>query len=128
MGITPAVGHRLNLRRMTHPDDAAPGGQPLRILAVDDTDSVREMTVRELHDGGYEAIGALDGPAALALLEAAPPGWFALILTNSVMPSITGAELIRRALERDPGQRALHMTGHPDVQFDAEAGVPGQCR
>ena len=34
-------------------------------------------------------------------------------------------EMIRRALERDPGQRALHMTGHPDVQFDAEAGVPG---
>jgi len=110
---------------MTSPENAAPSGQPLRILVVDDTDAVREVTVRELHEAGYEAIGAIDGPAALALLEATPPGWFALILTNSVMPSMTGAELIRRALERDPGQRALHMTGHPDVQFDAEAGVPG---
>ncbi len=110
---------------MTSHEDAAPSGQPLRILVVDDTDRVREVTVRELHEAGYEAVGAIDGPAALALLEATPPGWFALILTNSVMPSMTGAELIRRALERDPGQRALHMTGHPDVQFDAEAGVPG---
>ena len=110
---------------MTYPDGAAPGGQALRILVVDDMDAVREIAVRELHEAGYDAIGALDGPAALALLEATPPGWFALIITNSVMPSMTGAELIRQALERDPGQRALHMTGHPDVQFDSEAGVAG---
>ena len=110
---------------MIYPEKAAPGGQALRILVVDDMDAVREITVRELHEAGYEAIGAIDGPAALALLEATPLGWFALILTNTVMPSMTGAELIQRALERDPNQRALHMTGHPDQQFDGEAGVPG---
>jgi hypothetical protein len=46
---------------MTYPEDAAPSGQPLRILVVDDTDAVREMTVRELQEGGYDAIGAIDG-------------------------------------------------------------------
>jgi CheY-like chemotaxis protein len=110
---------------MTYPDDAAPGGQPLRILVVDDVDEVLQVTVRALHEAGYEPIAAIDGPAALAVLEATPPGWFALILTNTVMPSMSGAELIRRALERTPGQRALHMTGHPEVRFDAEAGVAG---
>jgi CheY-like chemotaxis protein len=110
---------------MTDPEHAAPDGQALRILVVDDMDGVREMTVRGLHEAGYEAIAAIDGLAALTLLEATPRGWFALILTNTVMPSMTGAELIQRALERDPNQRALHMTGHPDQHFDAEAGVAG---
>jgi CheY-like chemotaxis protein len=88
-------------------------------------EEVLQVTVRALHEAGYEPIAAIDGPAALAVLEATPPGWFALILTNTVMPSMSGAELIRRALERTPGQRALHMTGHPEVRFDAEAGVTG---
>jgi CheY-like chemotaxis protein len=90
------------LRCMVLPHGAE-AGEPTRILVVDDTDPVREVTARILQDGGYEPVEAIDGPAALVLLEATPPGWFALILTNSIMPSMTGAELIRRALERDSG-------------------------
>jgi CheY-like chemotaxis protein len=56
---------------MTYPKDAASGVEAPRILVVDDMDAVREVTVRELHEAGYEAIGALDGVAALALLK--PP-------------------------------------------------------
>jgi two-component system C4-dicarboxylate transport response regulator DctD len=125
MAITPAARPDPQPSIMSYPDDAAPRIPSARILVVEDVDGVRDVPVRALHEAGFDAVGAVDGPAALALLEATPPGWFALLLTDSVMPSMTGAELIRRALERDPGQRALHMTGHPNVQFDAEAGVPG---
>jgi CheY-like chemotaxis protein len=125
MPVTPKADRCANVCLMVSPEGTAPTGIPLRILVVDDIDLVLDLTVRTLHEAGIEAIAAIDGPAALALLEATPLGWFALILTNTVMPSMTGAELIQRALERDPNQRALHMTGHPDRHFDAEAGVAG---
>jgi CheY-like chemotaxis protein len=51
------------------PEDAEVAGLPTRILVVDDTDPVREMTARILQDAGYELVEAIDGSAALELLE-----------------------------------------------------------
>jgi DNA-binding NtrC family response regulator len=94
-------------------------------LVVDDTDGVRSIAVRALEDAGFRAVAAVDGLVALNLVCSLPQGWFDLIITNSLMPGMRGEELVELLLKRDPAQRVLHITGHPDVTFAADAGVAG---
>ena len=63
-----------------------------KILAVDDSASMRQMVVFTLQSAGYEVVEASDGVLAL---DAAKSGHFDLVLTDVNMPNMDGIALVR---------------------------------
>ncbi|MBO9575727.1 MAG: PAS domain S-box protein [Sphingobium sp.] len=81
------------------------------ILVVEDDSDVRAYTVDCLRELGYEVLEADAGPAALAILEAHEQPVH-LLLTDVVMPGMTGRELAERACEQDPTLKVLYTSGY----------------
>ena len=87
-----------------------------RILVVDDDSSVLQMLTRALDS--YELMVARDGVEALALSKV--HSTLDLLITDYLMPEMTGDELIARLREQRPHLKALVITGHGDL-LDREA-------
>ncbi len=81
------------------------------ILLVEDEEAVRTLTRRVLEQQGYRVLSAVNGEAALELLEefALP---LQLLLTDVVMPGMSGIELAERLSAERPGLRRLFMSGY----------------
>ena len=94
------------------PDTAPPDGTET-ILLVEDEDMVRALTAKILSRRGYRVIEAANGTAALAA-ERAHAGPIDLLLTDVVMPDLSGPEVARRVLERRPEIAVLFMSGYTD--------------
>ena len=80
-----------------------------RILLVEDDPRVRTATVGALEDLGYEPIACASGPEALALFESME---FDLVISDVIMPEMTGPELIRELKSRRPDIAVLFVTGY----------------
>jgi signal transduction histidine kinase/ActR/RegA family two-component response regulator len=89
---------------------ARPGA---RILVVEDDNFVRESIVLSLEAFGHAVTQAASGEAALRELHGARPD---LIITDYLMPGITGAELMLRAREVYPGIPMIIATGYADMK------------
>ena len=81
------------------------------ILVVEDDKNLREITVKLLEDGGYKVVDARDAEDALKILAASQPE-IDLLLTDVIMPTISGPELVKRACEGRSNLRALFMSGY----------------
>ena len=91
----------------------APRGQdvgPLKILLVDDDDSVRAATAGLLAELGCTVTQAVDGPAALAAIGSDVE----LVIVDFTMPGMNGAELASRLRRTRPGLPILIITGYAD--------------
>jgi CheY-like chemotaxis protein len=86
-----------------------------RILLVDDDTSVLKLLVRALP--GYELSMARDGGEAWAAANLGKPD---LLITDYMMPTLFGDELIGHLRERWPDLKVLVLTAHSDV-LDQEA-------
>ena len=73
----------------------------MKILAVDDEDSIRELLELQLKRNGYETLTAADGQAALEQAAQAD-----LVLLDVMLPGIDGFEVCRR-LKADPSTQAI---------------------
>ena len=81
-------------------------------LLVDDEDLVRATTADMLIDLGFSVLEARSGDEALALLDANPG--VDLLVTDHIMPQMTGAELAQAAVARRPALRVLVVSGYSD--------------
>ena len=79
-----------------------------RILVVDDESIVRELTVELLRRSGYAPHGVPSARHALELLEQEP---FDLLLSDVVMPEMTGVELLYELRARKHDLPVVLMTG-----------------
>ena len=79
------------------------------VLVVDDEPAVLQAAVRILRRNGYTTMQASTGEQALSLLSTHD---VQLLLTDSIMPGMTGLTLAGRATALRPGLRVLHMSGH----------------
>jgi two-component system cell cycle sensor histidine kinase/response regulator CckA len=84
-------------------------------LIVDDEESVRGYVERVLRDAGYDTAVAAGGPEALAAAERI--GAFDVLVTDVMMPDMTGDELARRLRGSDPKLKVLYLTGYSDRLF-----------
>ena len=82
----------------------------MKILAVDDDDSIRELLEMQLKRNGYETLTAADGKAALEQAAQAD-----LVLLDVMLPGIDGFEVCRR-LKSDPSTQAI-----PVIMLTAKA-------
>jgi CheY-like chemotaxis protein len=93
----------------------AAGQRTLRVLIVDDEESIRRFVERVLGDGGYETVTAADGVEAIQLATKAAP--FDVLVTDVMMPNMTGDELARRLRQNDSALKVLYLTGYSDRLF-----------
>ena len=83
---------------------------PARILVVDDTSDVLTLVCRVLEGQGYDVLTASDGEAAMAACEQAQ-GAIDLLLTDIMMPGISGIELAGSLVAAYPKVRVLFISG-----------------
>ncbi|HEX7082993.1 MAG TPA: PAS domain S-box protein [Gaiellaceae bacterium] len=94
-----------------------------RVLVVEDREIVRELACSILAGSGYVVRSAHGGPEALELVESEPP--FSLVLTDVVMPDMSGAELAGKLRATRPDLRVLYMSGYTaDVLGPDELQAP----
>jgi PAS domain S-box-containing protein len=94
---------------------AAPSPSGLRgsetILVVEDQEAVRRWVVQALKSYGYRILEAAQGAEALQLTER-HSGPIDLLLTDVVMPHMTGRELAERFRPLQPEMKVLYMSGY----------------
>ena len=87
---------------------AVPKGKSETILVVEDEDIVRDMMHEVLISYGFSVLEADSGEKALK--------WDSeevdLLITDVIMPGISGAELADRFLERNPEAKVLFVSGY----------------
>jgi len=99
----------------------APRGTGTILLAEDEQD-VREVAREFLESGGYTVIEARDGADALKKVELHESA-IDLLVTDMVMPGMTGQELTARLRQRRPETRVLYMSGYSErAAADAARG------
>jgi two-component system, cell cycle sensor histidine kinase and response regulator CckA len=103
-----------------------PGGGET-ILLVEDRDELRGTTRRVLERLGYTVVEAVDGEDALAK-QRAHAGAIDLVLSDVLMPKLTGPALFRAVRETDPGMRFLFTSGYSEndiaMRSLLDPGVP----
>ena len=93
------------------------------ILVVEDEAGVRELTCEFLKVSGYVALEAKDGFEALEIV-ARHPGPIHLMLTDMVMPKMSGQELASRLKEIRPDVKILFMSGY--FEYTTSDKAPSQ--
>jgi len=83
------------------------------ILLVEDEEVVRGLTRKILMQAGYNVLDAKGGDEAIRLCRA-HAGPIDLLLTDVVMPEVSGKEVADRLLELRPSIRVLYMSGYTD--------------
>jgi CheY-like chemotaxis protein len=91
---------------------ARPSGKET-ILLVEDEDGVREVARETLQLYGYRVLEARDGMEALAIAERVQDP-IDLLLTDVVMPHLSGGQLVQCLAGSRPSLRVLFMSGYPD--------------
>jgi CheY-like chemotaxis protein len=84
----------------------------MRILVVDDEPSVRTYVTEVLRGAGHDTIAAADGEEALNVR-----GHIDLLLTDLMMPRMTGDVLAVKMFTKQPTLKVLYLTAFSDSLF-----------
>ncbi|MEM9555575.1 MAG: PAS domain S-box protein [Acidobacteriota bacterium] len=90
------------------------------ILLVEDDEMLRGLLVEVLATSGYHVLSAAQPDEAEAIAESQDVD---LLITDLVMPGISGDELARRLRRRTPQLRVLRMSGYTDLEIEPDAGT-----
>ena len=103
---------------------APPRGHGERVLLIDDETEVLAVASDVLSRLGYEAVSFSDSLAALAAFEAAP-GQFHVVISDEVMPGLTGTGLARVLCHHRPGLPIVLMSGYSGAILTQDALAAG---
>jgi two-component system cell cycle sensor histidine kinase/response regulator CckA len=92
------------------------------ILVVEDEPGVRELIGTVLKNAGYKVLLAGDGNEALRICEE-NKGRIGLVLTDMIMPGMSGPTLIESLSRLSPGMRVLYMSGHAGDVMASDRGL-----
>ena len=107
---------RTEAELFTEPEEvqAAPiaeGGQGQTILVVEDQVGVRELVRQTLELSGYRVLAAENGDRAIAISKN-QPGEIDLVISDVVMPGLSGPDTVERLLKMNPALRVIYMSGY----------------
>jgi CheY-like chemotaxis protein len=93
-----------------------PGGLPshCRVLVVDDEEAVRRYVVHVLTAAGYQTSAASNAAEAI---ESFKNSSFDALVTDVMMPGMTGDELARQLRQSERDLKVLYLTGYSDRLF-----------
>jgi DNA-binding NtrC family response regulator len=89
-----------------------------KVLIVDDEKSIRATLAEFVREDGHEVRTAESAVEALRLAEADLPD---VVVTDIILPRMSGVELLGRIHERFPDIQVIVITGEPTVETAAEA-------
>jgi two-component system, cell cycle sensor histidine kinase and response regulator CckA len=95
------------------PTQPPPPGGVETVLVVEDEEALRSLIELILTEAGYRVLAAANGEEALKLLRSRDP--IDLVLTDSIMPRVSGSELVRRLRAIRPEARVIQMTGYREL-------------
>jgi len=112
---------KIYLPRIAEPVEASRGADaggetPMgreTILLAEDEDAVRDIAREFLQLSGYTVLEASDGASALALAEK-HDGPIQLLVTDMIMPGMSGRELAQRLVEKRPELKIVFMSGYTE--------------
>ncbi len=110
-----------NQRAQLRTASAVPGGKV--VLFVDDEPEVLRLAVSELERRGYSVIGAANSSQALSAVNARH-GEIDLLVTDVVMPGMSGIELADAVTRRYANIPVLFVSGHLDEQVADHHPLP----
>ena len=102
------------------PASESTGSHSGTVLLVDDDAAVRQGIATNLDELGYRVLQAADGVTALERLGNED---IDILVTDYAMAGMTGAELIRRARQKQPAVRTLLITGYADLPPEERADM-----
>jgi two-component system cell cycle sensor histidine kinase/response regulator CckA len=89
------------------------------VLIVDDEEPVVRFVDRVLRDAGYKTVTATSGPEAIETAKRI--GALGALVTDVMMPGMTGDELARILRQSEPSLKVLYLTGYSDRLFKEKA-------
>jgi CheY-like chemotaxis protein len=92
---------------------AAPRQNDETVLVTDDESMVLDLVRTLLQAQGYKVLLAADGPEAIRISKE-HPGAIDLLLTDMVMPGMSGPELAKELMARRPLMKVLYMSGYTE--------------
>ena len=93
------------------------------ILLVEDEEPLRKVVVELLAQLGYQVLSAGNGKQALAV-AAAPQQKIDLLITDVLMPEISGPELARRLQAQKPRLKVIFISGFDDGSLAPQGVLP----
>ena len=109
------------------PDRRAASGGTETVLVVDDSEPVLSLTSRIMDRAGYQVLTAPNADWALSV-AARHPSAIDLLLTDVMMPGMSGPQLAQRLAGMRPRIRVLFMTGYQRSTASGEPIVPAGSR
>ena len=100
----------------------AAGG--MAVLLVEDEESLRLLMQRILHRSNYQVFAAADGAEAIAFVEAHPHQHIDLLITDVVMPNMSGPQLATRLQTSRPALPVIYISGYPQAVLNAHRTLP----
>ena len=98
---------------MTRPPSGDVRGHGETVLVAEDDDAVRAVVCGTLKRNGYAVLEARNGIEAVAMVHK-HAGAIRCLLTDMVMPGLSGPDVAAAAREGQPGVRVLFMSGYAD--------------
>jgi two-component system, cell cycle sensor histidine kinase and response regulator CckA len=92
------------------------------VLVVEDEVTVRRLASRVLRARGYRVLEASDGGEALQLVRHSGP--LDLVLTDIIMPGLSGPALVERLLPTTPDLKVLYITGYSEEAIRQHGLLP----
>jgi PAS domain S-box-containing protein len=109
----PTIEEDTNLLRLTALSTKPKQGFET-ILLVEDEEMVRKFACTVLQKYGYTVLEAPNGEEALRIVQGQNGNPIHLMVTDVVMPGMSGRELVDRLMSLWPGMKVLYMSGYTD--------------
>jgi len=107
----PIVTHKKSASSESYAQTLPPKREGKTILLTEDDPTIRKLTRTMLEDHGYRVFEAEDGTSALETI-ATHHASIDLILTDVVMKSMSGPELVGRLMNSHPSMKVIYMSGY----------------
>jgi CheY-like chemotaxis protein len=109
---------------LAEPAGEVPRGNGETVMIVDDERALVALAEETLAELGYKPVGFDSSVAALQAFHTEPKR-FDLVLTDEIMPGLTGTELAREIREVRPGISVILMSGYGGAQLSERAQAAG---